>query len=396
MKKIAILALTCNVVFGLSSAMAESIVVSKVSDNLLQINLNSKVWQGVKEQSFVAYPQTTIEMIDADVMKLNADNKAKKITVKALSDGKNIAFLLQWKDASKSVQEGYSSTAYGDGFAVQFPVKLDTLPYIGMGSDTRPVIVHLQKATGKTYEPNGNKDVYHQVSSSNQNAFEKDLKAYKEDVDTLGNGDYQRAFISEGFRSMTQIKDKSEVAMMQMHYSHGTWRGIIVRQLKSANLDLSKGAFPVSFAFWDGSKKNRDGVKVLSQWIGVAMQGSSAKLSYLDELNGGDTQKGEQVMLENCSSCHQYKEVKNAPNFMAPNLTNIGGYSNTAYLIESIINPSAVVVPGYNVTSHPSYPWYSVDDKGVRTSMMPPFDSLDKQSLMDLVAYLKTLKAEVE
>lgn len=395
MKKRVILALTCSL-FGLSSAMAESIVASKVSDDLSKINLNSKVWQGVKEQSFIAYPQTTIEMIDADIMKLNANNKAKKIRVKALSDGENIAFLLTWKDGSKSVQEGYSSTAYGDGFAVQFPIKLDSLPYIGMGSEGRPVIVHLQKATGKTYEPNGNKDVYHQVNASNQNAFEKDLQTYKGDVSALGNGDYQRAFISEGFRSMTQIKNNSEDAMMQMSYSKGMWSGIIVRKLQSANLDLSKGTFPVAFAFWDGDKKNRDGAKVLSSWLGVSVQGSNVKLSYLDEMNGGDAINGAQVMLDNCSSCHQYKEVKNAPNFMAPNLSNIGGYSNASYLVESIINPSAVVVPGYNVNAHPSYPWYSVDDKGVRTSMMPPYDSLDKKSLADLVAYLKTLKAEVE
>ncbi|MDD2384130.1 MAG: ethylbenzene dehydrogenase-related protein [Sulfurospirillaceae bacterium] len=395
MKKIVILALTCSL-FGLSSAMAESIVASKVSDDLSKININSKVWQGAKEQSFIAYPQTTIEMIDADVIKLNAHNKAKKILVKALSDGQNIAFLLKWKDSSNNVQEGYSATAYGDGFAVQLPIKLDSLPYIGMGSEGRPVIVHLQKATGKTYEPNGNKDVYHQVNASNQNAFEKDLQTYKGDVTALGNGDYQRAFISEGFRSMTQIKDNSEDAMMQMSYSKGMWSGVIVRKLKSANLDLSKGTFPVAFAFWDGDKKNRDGAKVLSSWLGVSVQGSNVKLSYLDEMNGGDAKNGEQVMLDNCSSCHQYKEIKNAPNFMAPNLSNIGGYSNASYLVESITHPNAVVVPGYNVNAHPSYPWYSVDDKGVRTSMMPPFDSLDKKSLTDLVAYLKTLKAEVE
>ena len=396
MKKIAILALTCNVVFGLSSAMAESIVVSKVKDDLSKINLSSNVWQGVREQSFVAYPQTTIEVIDADVMKLNADNKAKKITVKALSDGQNIAFLLRWKDTSKSVQEGYSSTAYGDGFAVQLPINLDSLPYIGMGSAGRPVIVHLQKATGKTYEPNGNNDVYHQVNTGNQNAFEKDLKTYKGDVSNLGKGDYQRAFISEGFRSLTQIRDNSEDAMMQMQYAKGMWSGIIVRKLKSANLDLSKGAFPIAFAFWDGDKKNRDGAKVLSKWIGVSMQGTSAKLAYLDELSGGDAKNGEQVMNANCSSCHRYKDVNTAPTFMAPNLSSIGGYANDSYLVESMLNPSAVVVPGYNTQAHPSYPWYTVDDKGVRTSVMPSFDSLDKKSITDVVAYLKTLKAEVE
>lgn len=394
MKKIAIAALTLGV-FGLSSVMAESIVISKAAENLSKVSLTSKVWQGAKEQSFVVYPQSTIEMIDADVIKLNADTKAKKVFVKALSDGENIAFLVKWPDTTKSMQEGYSSTAYGDGFAVQFPVKLDSLPYIGMGSEGRAVIVHLQKATGKTFEPDGNKDVFHQVSTSNQNAYGKDLKAYKEEVAKQGSGDYQRAYISEGFRSMTQLRDNSEDAMMQMSYAKGIWSGIIVRKIKTANLDLSGGAFPVAFAFWDGAKKNRDGSKLLSSWLGASVQGSTLKLAYLDEMSGGDVKNGAQVMMDNCAACHQYKDVKMAPNYMAPNLSNIGGYSNASYLVESIVNPSAVVVPGYNVNAHPSYPWYTADEKGVRTSMMPPYDSLDKKSLTDLVAYLKTLKAEV-
>jgi len=53
-----------------------------------------------------------------------------------------------------------------------------------------------------------------------------------------------------------------------------------------------------------------------------------------------------------------------------------------------------VVVPGYNTTAHPNFPWYTVE-KGVRSSTMPSFSHLDEKSLKDLVAYLKTLKVEV-
>jgi DNA-binding MarR family transcriptional regulator len=63
----------------------------------------------------------------------------------------------------------------------------------------------------------------------------------------------------------------------------------------------------------------------------------------LDELSGGDIKNGETIMMENCAACHQYKAVKNAPNYMAPELSNIGGYSNASYLLESIVDPSAAV-----------------------------------------------------
>ena len=371
---------------------SEALLVGK-GVNLAKIGLDAKAWEGAKAQNIAFYPQTTIEMNDADVMKLNAENKAKNVSIKSLSDGENIAFLLKWQDGTKSVQEGYSSTAYGDGFAVQFPTALDKLPYIGMGSDGRAVVVHLQKATGKTYEPNGNKDVYHQVNSSNQNAFEANLKKYKEEVAQAGSGDYQRVYLSEGFRSMTQLRDSSEESMMEMKYDKGFWTGVIVRKLKSTNVDLSSGNFPVAFALWDGEKKNRDGMKLLSPWVEVKVQNGKS-LATLSETKEGDVKNGEAVMLENCAACHQYKEVKTAPNYMAPNLSNIGGYANESYLIESIIDPSAVVVPGYNTAAHPNFPWYTVD-KGVRSSTMPPFSHLDAKSLKDLVAYLKTLKVEV-
>ena len=60
------------------------------------------------------------------------------------------------------------------------------------------------------------------------------------------------------------------------------------------------------------------------------------------------------------------------------------------------MEPSAVVVAGYNVNAHKNFSWYTSDDKGVRTSTMPPFAHLDEQSVNDLVAFMKTLKVEVE
>lgn len=395
MKKIVNLALALGVL-SVGSLMADASIKAYKAENLSKITLDAKAWQSVKEQSIIFYPQTTIEMNDIDVVKLNAENKAKKVSIKSLSDGENIAFLLKWQDGTKSVQEGDSSTAYGDGFAVQFPTTLDKLPYLGMGSEGRGVVVHLQKATGKTYEPNGNQDVFHQVNASNQNVYEADAKKYKDEVAKIGNADYQRVYLAEGFRSMTQIRDASENAMMEMKYDKGFWSGIIVRKLKSENLDLSLGHFPISFAVWDGEKKNRDGMKLLSSWVEVKVEGKGEKsLIALEELSG-DAKNGEKVMLENCAACHQYKEVKTAPNFMAPNLSNIGGYSNSSYLLESIVDPNAVVVPGYNTTAHPNFPWYSVGDKGIRSSTMPSFSHLDEKSLTDLVAYLKTLKVEVQ
>jgi DMSO reductase family type II enzyme heme b subunit len=78
--------------------------------------------------------------------------KGKKAQVAALHDGKNIALMVKWVDGTKDVEQCMSSDTYSDGFAVQFAgatKKPQPLPYIGMGSEGRPVVVHLQKATAK-------------------------------------------------------------------------------------------------------------------------------------------------------------------------------------------------------------------------------------------------------
>lgn len=386
----------------LSSSLLAGINAMRVPGNVAGIGVKSKAWLSVNYSEVILYPQTTIKMNDKEANKLNEKNLAKRVKVKALSDGKNISILVKWKDDTKNIQEGYSTTRYADGFALQFPVEYkdpSKLPYIGMGSEGRAVVVHLKKATGLVYEPNGNGDVYHQVNKYNQNAFEDDLKKYEEDVKAKGSDNYQRVFISEGFRSMTQVKDGSVKGTIQMSYKDGYWVGTLSRPLKSEYLNLDSGAFPIAIAIWDGDKKNRDGLKLLSSWIGVKLVGKSGGdtlLKSLEDEPKADVKNGEKLAMENCSACHRYKDVAMAPEYMAPNLSNIGGYSTTEYLKESILNPSAVVVPGYNRNAHKNFAWYNVDDNGVRTSTMPPYDWMDKKSVDDIVAFLKSLKEEVE
>jgi len=151
-----------------SSAFAQDAVVAQKTDrDVTKLTPTSKAWGYVKGTEIGLYPQTTV---DAKANALNKSQKAKKATVKAIYNDENIAFLLEWPDGTRSVQSGgtrsvqsgYRSDAYGDGFAVQLPVNYgdpQKLPYIGMGSEGRPVVIHLQKAVQPIYEPNGKGDV---------------------------------------------------------------------------------------------------------------------------------------------------------------------------------------------------------------------------------------------
>ncbi|WOE70021.1 ethylbenzene dehydrogenase-related protein [Hydrogenimonas thermophila] len=383
-----------------SAALAEGTVLAQKTDgDVTKLTPTSSAWEYVKGTTIHLYPQTTVTMNDKKANALNKNAKAKEARVKAIYDGKNIAFLLEWPDGTKSVQQGYRSDVYGDGFAVQLPVNYKDpkkLPYIGMGSEGRPVIIHLQKAVQPIYEPNGNGNVGDQQNVLSKNKFGKDIEAYNEKVSKLAVKDYQRSFISEGFRSMTEIKDGSEKFSADMSYGNNTWKGTVIRPLKDSYLNL-KGSFPVAFAAWDGSKLNRDGLKLLSSWIPVKLVGQSGGDKLVAELTApvkGDAQNGKNLVMQNgCIGCH-YIPGMSAPGYMAPGLANIGGYATAAYLRESIVDPNAVVVPGYNRNAHPNTPWYNEVD-GKRQSTMPPYP-LDDKSLDDMVAYLKTLKSEVK
>jgi DMSO reductase family type II enzyme heme b subunit len=409
MKKVAFLTLALS-----ASLLANTIAAIKIKDDVSKIAVDSGLWGDAISNVVTFYPQSTIRINDKTANKLNANRSATKVTIKALSDGANIAFKLIWKDSTKSLQKGIKTREYPDGFALQFPLNfsnLDRLPYIGMGSSKRPVIVYLNKAVTNHFEPNGNGDVRTQLNPSNNNVFNSAIDNSKEkfeiDVESKKIKTYERAFISEGFRSLTQIKDNSAKFSMKMEYqnnwfSPNEWEAVFIRPLNDEYAKLYTDTFPVSFAIWDGAKLNRDGLKLISPWTAVKMlnaKGSDKIEKLITVLNrkvDGNEIKGKELVDQNCASCHVYADQKIAPRYMAPNLSNIGGYSTTEYLRESITEPNAVVVPGYNRNAHPNYQWYYDDGQGGRTSAMPSFSYMSAQEIDDMVAYLKTLKSEVK
>lgn len=383
-----------------SALLADGVILAqKTERDVTKLTPDSKAWGYVKGTKIHLYPQTALTMNDKRANALNENAKAKEAMVKAIHDDKNIAFLLEWPDGTRSIQRGYKSDVYADGFAVQFPVNYSDpqrLPYIGMGSDGRPVVIHLQKAVERVYEPNGNGDVGMQQNVLSKNAFGDSAVEFAEKAGALAVKDYQRSFVSEGFRSMTEIKDGSEKFDANMKYDKSVWKGTLVRPLKDSYLDL-KGAFPVAFAAWDGARLNRDGQKLLSGWIAVKLvdqNGGERLVASLSAPVKGDAKHGKELIEQNgCTGCHHISGLS-PKSYMAPGLDNIGGYSTAAYLRESLVDPNAVVVPGYNRNAHPNTPWYNVVD-GKRQSTMPPYP-LDEKSLDDMVAYLKSLKSEVK
>ncbi len=401
MKKLLSTMVAAGVAATSMMAAEAAITATKVDADLSRVTFASAVWNNAKFSDVVLYPQTTIKMNDKKANEINANNKAKKAQVAALYNGKDIAFMVKWEDGTLNVQHGYNTDSYADGFAIQFASDYSNpneLPYIGMGSEGRPAVIHLQKAVRGFYEPNGQGNVYYQMNRQQTEVFGKDLAAFDAKVKKIGSNDYEKTYVSEGFRSMTEIKDGSSKSYARLGRAGDAWKGTLSRPMKDGYVDLHAGAIPVAFAIWDGEKLGRDGLKLLSTWVSVKLDGTAGGeelIAALDNAPVGDAAAGKEAAAANgCTGCHQV-EATDPVNYMAPALYNMGGYSTVGYLRESLVAPSAVVVPGYNRNAHSNYMWY-MEENGKRTSTMTEYSWLDEATMNNIIAYLQSLKAEVE
>jgi len=354
----------------------------------------------IKLESVMLYPQTTIGNNDKEATAKMLGLKALAVHAGAAFNDKEMMVVVKWKDATNSKQSLKSTKAFGDGVAIQFPtacLDADKLPYIGMGSDGRAVSVLLQKNTDGVYPTSENADITTQQVRQNLNLFGDDLKKKEAASKALANAKYNKVFVAEGFRSMTEVKDAKGYEM-SMNYKGGEWTAVFKKPL---NDEYSKSCdvTPMAIAIWDGAKDGRNGNKWLSSWTPIKMKDTpkaKTDIAKITEKSKGNVANGKKLASENCAACHTMGDMKAPMPYMAPNLSNIGGYATAGYIKESIVAPSAAVVPGYNKNAHPSGTWYSVDDKGARTSTMPAFDYLKPNEIDDIVAYLQTLKAGVK
>ncbi len=101
----------------------------------------------------------------------------------------------------------------------------------------------------------------------------------------------------------------------------------------------------------------------------------------------GDREEGKFVFDDmRCWQCHKiagevFGTIKEEEGGVGPDLTGIGGIQTTEYLMESILNPSAVVVSGEGFAG--------LDG----ASKMPEYhDTMTLREMVDIVAYLKSLK----
>ncbi len=146
--------------------------------------------------------------------------------------------------------------------------------------------------------------------------------------------------------------------------------------------------------------------------------------SFYECLEGGDPEEGKDIFMNHiaaqCVRCHKYNNGKGST--IGPNLKSIGRLKDRRYILESVLNPQAVITPGYGTISvtlkngdtvagqfrketKKEIEVRDADNKTIKVavdqikerspviSTMPPMSALlKKHEIRDVVAYLATLK----
>lgn len=334
-----------------SIAFGQQIEATKVLGDVSRIGLSSRAWLSSRANEIYLYPidQTGIG--------------ALKVQIKAVYDTKHIAFLLQWEKSDTN------SSLLIENLDLQFALDsedLSKLPFIYRGDTNRGVRVYSQS-------------LLEYMSVDDTNNSQKNIQLF----DRL-------SLEAHGADNLVPLKDPSNTAIDIDHLG-SKYRASFTKQLEP--LDLERGFIPLSIAI--SSTKSRSDL-VTSPWFLITKENFDAKQAkMLDQKVAGDAARGERLAYENCAACHRYFDQNIAPANMAPSLDNIGGYSTSEYLYESLVDPNAIINKNYDENGSAGFEWYTRDTYGKEVSLMPTFAWMDAQSLDDLVAFLKTLKAQL-
>jgi len=223
-------------------------VVKGYQRNEMPKDENDAAWNEVQGTAFFMVPQ----IIQKERFFTPANDLVK---VKAFYNEKEIAFLLEWDDRTKSIPgDAVAETIAWDGLSPdQIAIQTSVVtpagsekPYFGHGDASHAVSMMVWNA-GTTTIPAAGRMVIYNGSGA------------KKDGDAAGAG-----FTSSG------------------SYNAGTWKVIMKRKLATANKDkdtqFEVGKFvPIAFANWDGSNGEAGSKHTLTAWYWLLLQPPTGK-----------------------------------------------------------------------------------------------------------------------
>ncbi len=208
-------------------------------------------------------------------------NQVYAVAVNAVTDGKKLAVLLQWRDELPQ-NTAIRVQDFQDGAALQFSLS-GKYGFLGMGDKDNPVNLWNWKA-GWQAEGGAVPDMDSVYQSMHVDAWT--FTNYSTAV-SAGNVTSQphKSPIEDanaaGFGSFKSQPTKQQNVQGKGIWHDGFWSVIFIRDLKSKDADdvkfLAGKSVPVAFAIWNGEQHDRNGRKMISNWYQLTLDDGKGK-----------------------------------------------------------------------------------------------------------------------
>jgi len=260
-----------------------TVLAKRVPESSLPLNPSDPLWDKVKA--------TQIPLM----LLWQRQEAVDSISIKALHNGKEIAFLIEWEDLEPAARF-IRNQDYTDAAAIQFSLSSEH-PHFAMGEKGKPINIWYWRADRQMdiAKFQDMEDVY-PLMAADDYLFEKTrypktmekashlpvVSAPQHDpVYITGWGAGNPVSIpqrtspvedldAEGFGTLTSQPKKDQNVNGQGFWVEGKWRVVFLRSMKDEgkfDVRLRPGSkVPIAFAVWDGSKGDRNGQKAVTTW----------------------------------------------------------------------------------------------------------------------------------
>lgn len=205
-------------------------------------------------------------------------NQVYVVAVSAVTDGKQLAVLLQWRDELPQ-NSAIRVQDFQDGAAMQFSLS-GKYGFLGMGDKENPVNLWSWKAGWQAEGSPDMDSIYQSMHSdawkftnystavSAGNVISQPHKTPVEDANAAGFGSFKSQPIAQ-----QNVAGKGV-------WHDGFWNVVFIRDLKSKDADdvkfVAGKPVPVAFAIWNGEQHDRNGRKMVSNWYQLILDDPKA------------------------------------------------------------------------------------------------------------------------
>lgn len=182
---------------------------------------------------------------------------ARALTVRALHNGTEIAFLLEWQDNTKN--DRLTPGTFRDGVAIGLPLG-DAPAFFCMGQLDHYINIWHWKADWQS-------DIDRRAAKASEKARDgvRTFEVIPRRVSSVED------LIGGGFSTLT-TKEKQGRVQGKAVWKDGVWHVVMRRPLVSEEQENEAKLIPgrvqtVSFAVWNGENKERNGQKAVAPWF---------------------------------------------------------------------------------------------------------------------------------